>query len=138
MRADNKAEKERELIDVKSLELWGHLALQSSLMSLDGGLRMVPTRDPEQWLTLKQGLRESEMADNPAAKSLDRILEAYARGDAEKFNTEVDKYEKFMEESRPSEMARVRTEAWFNRFAPFYQCSLLYVVVLLLAVGSWI
>src|SRR6185503_13333149 len=38
----------------------------------------------------------------------------------------------------PREMWLGRLEAWFNHFAPFYQCANLYGLMFLLAALSWV
>ena len=38
----------------------------------------------------------------------------------------------------PSDMSSGRLETWFNHFAPFYQCANLYVLMMLLAMLSWV
>jgi hypothetical protein len=156
--AEDRPEKDRDLEDVKVLELASHIRTHFGLMQMEGNIRgrtvngvrvpegdfkIVPgTAEEPRWKTLGEAIRDGDAEGspprNPAAASLVKILDAYSQDDAKTFNKEVDNYTKSLNASMPSEMARVRSEAWFNNFAPFYQCSLLYVVVLLLAVGSWI
>src|SRR5262249_37200834 len=141
--ARSRPEKERDLEDVKVLELFGHLMTHFSLMQMEGDFKIVPgTAEEPQWKTLGEAIRDGDAEGspprNPAAASLVKIIDAYSQGDATTFNKEVDNYAKSLNATMPAEMAKVRSEAWFNQFAPFYQCSLLYVVVLLLAIGSWV
>jgi ABC-type transport system involved in cytochrome c biogenesis permease subunit len=127
-------EKDRDLVEVKTLELDRNLRVQSQLRSLDG-LLMVPPPEGgvEGWKTLGDALASSD----PAAEPWERMLAAYGRDEVKTFNKEVDAYAAAMKEKMPSEMARARVEVWFNHFAPFYQCSILYVIVLLLSILSW-
>jgi ABC-type transport system involved in cytochrome c biogenesis permease subunit len=75
---------------------------------------------------------------NPAAESLEKIVQSYATGDAGAFNAEVADYQQQLDARMPSEMRKARLEVWFNNFAPFFQCQCLYVLVGLLAILSWL
>src|SRR5262249_27007210 len=114
--ARKRPESQRDLVDVKTLELAGHLNTYFSLQQLAGGLQIMPTKDnSETWPTLADALSAPDSArnPNPAATSLEKILDAYTRGDVKKFNKEVDAYTTYLNERMPAEMAKVRTEAWF-------------------------
>jgi ABC-type transport system involved in cytochrome c biogenesis permease subunit len=150
-KADEVPEKERDLEDAKALELLGKVMTNDSLLRLGGpvgedrrgSLKIVPglTDDLEGWKTLAEALRDGDAEGpeaNPSARAMRAIVEAYAVGDVSAFNKAVDSFASALNAKYPAQMARVRTEAWFNHFAPFYQCLLLYVVVLLLAIGSWV
>src|SRR5262249_59123842 len=54
------------------------------------------------------------------------------------FNKAVAQHEAALEQRYPEELALARTDVWFNDFAPFYQCTILYVLVFLLACLSWV
>jgi ABC-type transport system involved in cytochrome c biogenesis permease subunit len=207
--ADLRDDKDRDLVDVKTLELFQHLITHAELKQL-GGVPLVPPHPNAQTITAldtrkgtitlqgrrgeetytltpnvrlfdSQGQSEDSMGrpvtiddfrtgddvlpvvskgqlaelkkeqwtplgrvmltgdqGNPAASSLEKIVQAYAVNDAKTFNKEVDGYLKAMQTRMPDEMRRVRMEAWFNHFAPFYQCTLLYPFILVLAVLSWV
>jgi ABC-type transport system involved in cytochrome c biogenesis permease subunit len=137
--AAERPEKRRDLVDVRALELHGHLRTHYDLARL-GGVLMVPGRggDLEDWKTLRDALIEGDAGGNPAAESVENILRAYALGDARAFNREVHAYRQAVQKRLPGEMKLARTEVWFNHFAPFYQCANLYVLMFLLAVLSWV
>jgi ABC-type transport system involved in cytochrome c biogenesis permease subunit len=137
-KANDRDEKQRDLVDVKVMELYNHLGIHERLTKLGGVLLVPPTKGSSQWMTLGEALQTGAARTNPAVDSLHRIILAYARGDTEEFNKEVDAYEKKMATSMPAETASARLEVWFNNFAPFYQCLVLYVVAFLLACLSWV
>jgi ABC-type transport system involved in cytochrome c biogenesis permease subunit len=139
MEADKRPEKEQDLVDVKTLELYRQLKTHYGLVQL-GGLLLVPgpSGGKEDWKTLGRALAEGDAGDNPSAAALEKIVRAYAQDDVKTFNKELGAYLATMQERMPGEMSKVRHEVWFNHFAPFYQCANLYVLVLLLSILSWV
>jgi ABC-type transport system involved in cytochrome c biogenesis permease subunit len=148
--AANRPEEQRDLQDVKTLELFEHLQADRRLRSLDvrqpqpgererERLLMVPstTASLEDWKSLGDSLLQDDPASNPAAASMEKVVRAYALDDDRTFNKEVDSYLDRMKATFPAEMSKVRLEVWFNNFAPFYHCAILYVVVLVLSIISW-
>ncbi len=137
--ARQRPEKERDLVDVKAVELQGELRTYQLIRQLDGVL-MVPGSQggTDGWKTLWDALMEGDQATNPSAASLERIVRAYALGDTRDFNREVEAYHKSLRKDMPAEMSRVSWELWFNNFAPFFHCFLLYAVALVLALVSWL
>ena len=61
------------------------------------------------------------------------VLSSYSKGDAPAFNSAVDDYRATQIAKDSARTNRADFEAWFNSFAPFYQCLILYVVVFVLA-----
>jgi ABC-type transport system involved in cytochrome c biogenesis permease subunit len=89
--------------------------------------------------------RQAELADKlrpdkaPAAEAFVSLLRLYKAGQYDTFNRAVADYKaKYTSEVPAAELRRVGVEAFFNRFAPFYQCLVLYIVVFLLGCLSWI
>jgi ABC-type transport system involved in cytochrome c biogenesis permease subunit len=85
------------------------------------------------------------------------MLAAYAGGDAKTFNKELYKHQKHVaqyekdlaqadEQGKLTSMAaaeklrdgRVRFEAWYNQFSPFYYAAVLYIIAFVLAAASWL
>jgi ABC-type transport system involved in cytochrome c biogenesis permease subunit len=66
------------------------------------------------------------------------MLQAYDSGDAKRFDRAVADYDKFLQHVPPDALAKERFEVFFNHFAPFYQCIVLYVWVLVLACVGWV
>lgn len=133
-------EKDRDLTEVKAVELLNNLSLQNALHAMDGVLMVPPSPSTPNadWKTLQDAVAQGDANTNPNAAHLEKIVRAYGTGDVKAFNREVEAYGKALDAQMPGEMRKVRFEAWFNNFAPFYQCALLYVVVGLLAVASWL
>src|SRR5262249_27997714 len=73
-----------------------------------------------------------------AAVSLRTILRAYGAGKAETFNSELAAYRQRVGSLLPKEAQTAEFEVAFNQFAPFYQCSVLYVFVFVLACLAWV
>jgi ABC-type transport system involved in cytochrome c biogenesis permease subunit len=134
-RARDRPEDQRDLTDFKTLELFGHLLTQIALMNLDG-LMIVPGRAFDDWLPLRRALLDS--TTNVDALALATILANYAADDAPAFNKAVDAYLLKQAATYPAEDRKGRLECSFNAWAPFYRAANLYVVVLLLAVLSWV
>jgi ABC-type transport system involved in cytochrome c biogenesis permease subunit len=129
---------ERNDFDIKVLELADHLRTQIALAQLSG-VQMVPSADSrEDWQTLDKVLTSGETKHNPNAKALNEICWAYAMGDTEGFNQAVKSYRTALAQQFPTESWKAGLEVWFNQFAPFYWCTGLYVLVLILAVLSWL
>src|SRR5439155_9829267 len=63
---------------------------------------------------------------------------SYRDDKAEDFNKEVTDYRQRLRAQMPDVMDKADFEVFFNHFAPFYQCSLLYALVFLLACLSWV
>jgi ABC-type transport system involved in cytochrome c biogenesis permease subunit len=58
---------------------------------------------------------------------------AYQRGDTKMFNDALSRYQSWLDKTMPQETASARFEAGFNRFAPFYICTMLYCVAFVAA-----
>jgi len=76
---------------------------------------------------------------DPAVVSLVAIFDAYGRGDANEFNSEVAKYQQWLAEHRPGQLSprRVAFEAFYNQFAPLFYCIFLYGFALVPAIGGY-
>ena len=123
--------KPADIIAIRAIELDDHLQTFVVLSQL-GGLRLVPdaTFSPKGWSSMFDALH----AAGPRGKPLEhlvRIVAAYAMGDAKEFNSQVAAYSELAREHLPEQASTARQEAWFNHFAPFYRCAVLYVLVFL-------
>jgi ABC-type transport system involved in cytochrome c biogenesis permease subunit len=128
-----------DLVQVKALDLYGHLRIYDNIASLKGARMVPPTKPGGEWMTLADALDQGEnLTDGSPAKTLENIILAHAAGDAKKFNAEVKAYQKQLARILPREMGFAQSETWFNHFAPFYQALCLYVLVFLLAALSWL
>ncbi|MFO1092720.1 MAG: cytochrome c biogenesis protein CcsA [Planctomycetaceae bacterium] len=68
------------------------------------------------------------------------MLSAYHAGDAKKFNQDVAAYQHAVAPIIASQvdLSKVQFESFFNQFAPFYWCSVLYLVAFVLTCLSWL
>jgi ABC-type transport system involved in cytochrome c biogenesis permease subunit len=84
---------------------------------------------------VEEGLRQA----HPAAPAFARLLDAYRHAEVTEFNAALADFQNIAGPLVPrAEASRVRTEVFFNSFAPFYHCTVLYVLVFLLAGLSWL
>jgi ABC-type transport system involved in cytochrome c biogenesis permease subunit len=67
-----------------------------------------------------------------------RLISAYRSGDATGFNRFLGEYTAYLDRAMPEQWARPRLEYRFNQAQPFLQAMMLYLLVLLLALGSWL
>jgi len=76
----------------------------------------------------------------PQAAAFVDILHAYQTDDVDGFNAAVTKYhaEYVAKAVDPADVSKAASEAWLNHFEPFYLCTALYVIVVVLAALSWL
>ncbi len=105
--------------------------------------RPLPPRDGEPadaWRSMGEGLLEA-MRDGrvPADATVwARLLGAWRAGDAAAFNAALAEHRAWLHDHRPREERVARSEALFNRIAPFYRGMIAYVVAFLLAFAAWL
>lgn len=154
--------KERTLYENKVMELAQHFETYLEMASYKAPAVLPPLRPGQEWQPLVEAFKAAEAGghDNPATMAFLKILVAYKKSQpdpfegkdplaeenarvrrekaVQEFNNAVADYRKLLEREMPEEMARSSTEVFFNSFAPFYVCSLLYGVVFLLACIGWL
>ncbi len=82
----------------------------------------------------------ARQAAYPQAAAFIDILHAYQVNDVDGFNAAVTKYHKEYVDKTvdPAEAGKAAAEAWMNHFEPFYLCTALYIMALVLAALSWL
>jgi ABC-type transport system involved in cytochrome c biogenesis permease subunit len=132
--------KKRSLFDVKVLELYDHLGIYVELAKIEVPLAVPPQGKGEEWKPFPEAVMEARAGgkDNPNARVLGTILMAYVDNKPDNFNNAVVEYRDMLASQMPRETEMAGFEVFFNHFAPFYQCLILYVGVFLLASLSWI
>ena len=77
---------------------------------------------------------------NTSATAWRNILTAWRDQDVAAFNQAVGEYHVALNESPVPDLdnARIRTEAWFNEYAPFWKAIYLYVFVMIAAFFGWL
>jgi ABC-type transport system involved in cytochrome c biogenesis permease subunit len=143
----------RNAYDNKVLEVGEHVELYIRLG--EGNARTLHLVGPDfpgdEFKTLPQVIARIDrnnpraIEDLPATKEFLTILLSYARQkDHEVFNKAVTDYLahlKKVEQPNSETVRMVSTasmEASFNHFAPFYQCAVLYLIIFLVSVLSWL
>jgi ABC-type transport system involved in cytochrome c biogenesis permease subunit len=134
--------------DAKYAELYQHLNIFRRLAA-HGGPLLIPNADgSDQWRTFRDVYYENgweddpdKLPDNVEAKAYVfyiQLLTAYQAGDKLGFNKTLDSYLKDLDRTEPARVARMRTERFFNEFAPFWYCLLIYLVFAIMGGVSWI
>jgi ABC-type transport system involved in cytochrome c biogenesis permease subunit len=139
-RARDLPDNERDMVDRKVLELVQHLQLYTELANLKTPHAIPPVSQGQEWQPFFEAFLEAQQQgqDNPNARSYGKLLLAYAQGKAADFNSELASYRQRLEKQMPEQTYKAGLEVFFNHFEPFYQCTLLYVIVFLLACAGWI
>jgi ABC-type transport system involved in cytochrome c biogenesis permease subunit len=141
-RIEQTPEKSRTVYESKVEEFAKRVDLYVGLARLEGAtLRIIPPAKPgDPWRAIGEAFQEerSSGAQSPGAlHGFAEILRTYSKGDADGFNKAVGDYRKLVDTTLPGDAGRAQFEAFYNHFEPFYQCTLLYVGIFLLACFSW-
>ncbi len=76
---------------------------------------------------------------NPAAAAFTELARLSDAGQTEAFNQALASYrEKYLLHVPQEQIKDARFETFFNHFAPFYLCAMLYVIIIVLAALSWL
>jgi ABC-type transport system involved in cytochrome c biogenesis permease subunit len=136
-RVQRMAPKDRNVFDNKIVELGQHLKLFQDLSQMTIPLVIPPVHAGNDWRSLDDVIHQPGPPD-PATTEFAKLLTAYAQNDVKGFNSALVSYQKLIDKQLPEEASKTDFEAFFNHFAPFYNCAVLYVFVLLLSCISWI
>jgi ABC-type transport system involved in cytochrome c biogenesis permease subunit len=71
-------------------------------------------------------------------KAFSQLVSDYRQGDVGGFNSVLHQYQAFLEKTIPTELTRPRVEFLFNHASPFLQAMVLYLVVFICALLSWL
>lgn len=165
--ASRQEAKQRDVYDIKVLELWHKVTLYMALAEahrlpatgddphagLNEALRRldmlesfslpyaVPPAGPDQpWKPLLRAVVDDAISQdpNPAVRPLTGMLAAWRNGDAAAFDTQVEAYRALLATVMPRGRQVLHFEVLFNQVAPFYRCAVLYLVVFFLGILSWL
>jgi ABC-type transport system involved in cytochrome c biogenesis permease subunit len=91
------------------------------------------------WVTVGSAVLARIGSDSfhPGVRAYAEMGDAWRGGDAASFNAALSSYQGWLKKLDPAEMRRSRYEFIFNYFAPFYRSMVLYLIVFLLVLGSW-
>jgi ABC-type transport system involved in cytochrome c biogenesis permease subunit len=73
-----------------------------------------------------------------AAAIYGRLISAYRANDVKGFNTVLREYEGYLSQTIPEKLNRPKLEFLFNQAQPFLQAMILYVIVLVFGLFSWL
>ncbi len=129
---------ERNLFQKRILELFANLNTYWDLSQLETPYVVPPLNVDEQWRKFTDVFAEFQRTRkiHPAAGQFAGLLAAYQQQDAAKFNAEVAAYTTFLKAHLPGEVSKAGVEVSFNRAAPFYQGTLLYILTFLVVCVS--
>ncbi len=74
----------------------------------------------------------------PGATIYGQLISAYHANDVSRFNAAIREYEGYLSKTIPEKLNRPKLEFFFNHAQPFLQAMILYVVVLLFGLFSWL
>jgi ABC-type transport system involved in cytochrome c biogenesis permease subunit len=96
--------------------------------------------DSDRWWHISDALLNAAATGRVAYPAIlySRLISAYRSGDAAGFNRFLGEYQAYLDRTIPGQLARPRLEYWFNQAQPFLQAMILYVIVLILALISWL
>jgi ABC-type transport system involved in cytochrome c biogenesis permease subunit len=132
--------KSLDLFQTKLIELGSKLQTYMTVGQMADLYLIPPLASGEKWQPIGRALPDPNNAANahPAAKAYLDIITAYSQQDAPAFNRAVASYRQTVEEKLPRDERKAEFEALFNRFDPFMQCMILYVVALVMVSLSWV
>ncbi len=131
----------RGLFERKVAELFQHLQLYVQLSQLDS-LYLIPPLSPlEQWRPIGPFLPTASNANpqrNPASDLILGMLTDFRDKNVDQFNEHVAGYHSLLANCIPADVTRAQFEAFFNRFDPFLQSQILYVLIFVIGCTSWL
>ena len=105
---------------------------------LEATLELLPADQEAIRATLKTDT-DARLNANAAAVAWDKMVTAYREKRPDGFNQALADYQATqLQNVAPKDLAKVRIEAMYNRFAPFYQCTGLYVLVFLVSIAGFV
>ena len=98
------------------------------------------TAETDRWQPISEALLSaitSGKVSDPVA-IYGRLISAYRRGNADGFNQAIREYNQDLEQAIPHGLNRPHLEFLFNQAQPFLQAMVLYVIVFVLTLISWL
>ncbi len=114
-----------------------------SLSRMEQPYTVPPFNADEEWQPVHQAFLaartpQGSLGENmhPAARHLIEIMTAYHEEKPGEFNAAVRRYYQALKDVMPAEMRRARLEWFFNRAAPFYTTTIIYVLAFLVSCAA--
>ena len=99
-----------------------------------------PNDDPLQWRKMGESLLAflTEGKLHLAVNSWATMATAFAANDPATFNKTLDNYSAQLQRDLPRRVWKAKVESVFNQLQPFYSAMAIYVLIFILAAGSWL
>ncbi len=99
-----------------------------------------PNDDPLQWRKMGESLLVflTDGKLHPAVKTWATLATAFQANDPATFNQTLDRYSAQLQRDLPRRVWKAKLESIFNQLEPFYSAMVLYVLIFILAAGSWL
>jgi ABC-type transport system involved in cytochrome c biogenesis permease subunit len=99
-----------------------------------------PNDDPLQWRRMGESLLTflTDGKLHPAVKAWAAMATAFAVNDPATFNQTLDNYAAQLQRDLPRRVWKAKVESVFNQLQPFYSAMVVYVLIFILAAGSWL
>ncbi|MDQ3413593.1 MAG: cytochrome c biogenesis protein CcsA, partial [Verrucomicrobiota bacterium] len=99
-----------------------------------------PNDDPLQWRKMGESLLTflTNGKLHPAVGAWATLAASYAANDPATFNRTLDDYSAQLQRDLPRRVWKAKVEAVFNQLQPFYSAMVIYVLIFILAAGSWL
>jgi ABC-type transport system involved in cytochrome c biogenesis permease subunit len=130
-RVESLEETKRDTFDGKVLDLKRKLQIYMEIRQHMTPALIPPPAGEQQWASLRE-------VSGPARTSFKEALTAYGQNEPAKFNQALATFHQATDRASTADPGRIGWEVFLNDFEPFYQCSLLYVLIFLLGCISWI
>jgi ABC-type transport system involved in cytochrome c biogenesis permease subunit len=133
-RSFNKQDLERILLFTRRYQDLGEIRYAYAIPNRNGAT------DADRWEHISQALLSAIPAGEIPypATVYGRLISAYREGNADEFNKVIGEYNQYLEGAIPQEVHRTRLEFLFSQAQPFLQAAILYLIVLLFALVSWL
>ncbi len=99
-----------------------------------------PNDDPLQWRKVGESLLTflTNGKLHPAVATWATLAGSYAANDPATFNRTLDDYSAQLQRDLPRRVWKAKVESVFNQLQPFYSAMVIYVLIFILAAGSWL
>ncbi|MEO5717522.1 MAG: cytochrome c biogenesis protein CcsA [Chthoniobacterales bacterium] len=99
-----------------------------------------PNDDPLQWRKMGESLLTvlTNGKLHPAVGAWATLATAYAADNPATFNRTLDTYFAQLQKDLPGRVWKAKVESVFNQLQPFYSAMVIYVLIFILAAGSWL
>ncbi len=140
---DNKGPNKDDIFENKVAELWQHVGAFLQLTEFIDDARLLPPGEKKiadaEWLPLSAAAAaQFGKKEKAAFESYMSMVSAYFLNRPAEFNAHLKEYQQYLQEARPQEYHAAQLEAFFNRFEPFYHCSIMYGLIFGLGALSWL